>query len=51
VVTEDALGQRAGARAGAISVACGVAAVESMRSGKAIKVRPLLQSAMDRIDA
>lgn len=35
----DPLGQRAGARAGAISVLCGVAAVESMDSGKPVEVR------------
>ena len=36
---EDPLGQRAGARAGAMSVLCGVAAVESMDSGKPVEVR------------
>jgi predicted dehydrogenase len=35
---EDPLGQRAGARAGAISVLCGVAAVESMDSGRPVEV-------------
>jgi predicted dehydrogenase len=37
--TGDPLGQRAGARAGAISVLCGIAAVESADSGRPIKVR------------
>ena len=41
----DPLGQRAGARAGAISVLCGVAAVESMDSGKPVEVRPLMEQA------
>jgi predicted dehydrogenase len=41
--TEDPLGQRAGARAGAMSVLVGVAAMESVRSGKAIAVKPLLE--------
>ncbi|WP_342360926.1 Gfo/Idh/MocA family oxidoreductase [Terrarubrum flagellatum] len=35
---EDPLGQKAGARAGAMSVLCGVAAVNSMKSGKAVAV-------------
>ena len=35
----DPLGQRAGARAGALSVLCGIAAVESADSGRPIKVR------------
>ena len=35
----DPLGQRAGARAGAVSVLCGVAAVESVDSGRPVKVR------------
>jgi predicted dehydrogenase len=38
----DPLGQRAGARAGAVSVLCGVAAVDSVRSGAPVKVMPLL---------
>lgn len=38
----DPLGQRAGARAGAISVLTGVAAVESARTGLPVKVKPLL---------
>jgi predicted dehydrogenase len=46
--SDDALGQRAGARAGAISVACGVAAVESMRRGTSVKVRQLLDNAVNR---
>jgi predicted dehydrogenase len=40
--TPDPLGQRAGARAGAMSVLCGVAAMESVRSGKPVLVKPLL---------
>lgn len=39
----DPLGQRAGARAGAVSVLCGVAAVESVRSSAPVKVMPLLE--------
>jgi len=39
----DPLEQRAGARAGAVSVLCGVAAVESARRGEPVKVRPLLE--------
>ena len=42
--TPDPLGQRAGALAGAISVATGVAAMESVRSGRPIAVKPLLES-------
>jgi predicted dehydrogenase len=38
----DPLGQRAGARAGAMSVLCGVAALESSRTGAPVKVKPLL---------
>jgi predicted dehydrogenase len=38
----DPLGQRAGARAGAISVLTGVAAVESASTGQPVKVKPLL---------
>jgi hypothetical protein len=38
----DPLGQRAGARAGAVSVLCGIAAVDSVRSGAPVKVMPLL---------
>ena len=41
--TPDPLGQRAGARAGAISVLCGVAAMQSARLGEPVKVRPLLE--------
>jgi hypothetical protein len=41
--SEDPLGQRAGARAGAMSVLCGVAAMESVRSGKPVAVKPLLE--------
>jgi hypothetical protein len=40
--TPDPLGQRAGARAGAMSVLTGVAAMESVRSGASVAVRPLL---------
>jgi predicted dehydrogenase len=40
--TSDPLGQRAGARAGAISVLTGVAATMSARSGKPVAVMPLL---------
>ncbi len=40
--TGDPLGQRAGPRAGAVSVLCGVAAVESMEAGKPVALRPLL---------
>jgi predicted dehydrogenase len=39
---EDPLGQRAGSRAGALSVLCGVAAVESAKSGLPVKVKPML---------
>jgi predicted dehydrogenase len=39
---DDPLGQRAGARAGAMSVLCGVAAMESARSGEPVKVKPML---------
>jgi predicted dehydrogenase len=38
----DPLGQRASALAGAMSVLCGVAAVESARNGVPVKVKPLL---------
>ena len=44
--TPDPLGQRAGARAGAMSVLCGVAAIESADSGRPVRVRPLLDGAM-----
>ena len=39
----DPLEQRAGARAGAISVLCGVAAMESARRGAPVRVLPLLE--------
>ena len=39
----DPLGQRAGARAGAISVCTGVAALESAKSGRPVEVMPLLE--------
>jgi predicted dehydrogenase len=39
----DPLNQRAGARAGAMSVLTGVAAVNSVMSGKPVAVRPLLE--------
>jgi predicted dehydrogenase len=38
----DPLGQRAGARAGAISVLTGVAAVESAHTGQPVQVKPML---------
>jgi hypothetical protein len=41
--TEDPLGQRAGARAGAMSVLTGVAAMDSVRSGRPVAVKPLLE--------
>jgi predicted dehydrogenase len=41
---EDPLGQRAGSRAGAMSVLCGVAALESARNGGPVKVKPMLGS-------
>ena len=40
--TPDPLNQRAGSRAGAMSVLCGVAALQSTKSGKAINVAGLL---------
>ena len=40
---EDPLDQRAGARAGALSVLCGVAATMSATSGKPVAVKPLLE--------
>ena len=39
----DPLGQRAGSRAGAMSVLCGVAAMESALSGAPMQVMPLLE--------
>ena len=39
----DPLNQRAGARAGALSVLCGVAATMSAHSGKPVAVKPLLE--------
>jgi predicted dehydrogenase len=41
----DPLGQCADARAGAVSVLCGVAAVESLEAGRPVKLRPLLDQA------
>jgi predicted dehydrogenase len=41
--TEDPLGQRAGSRAGAMSVLCGIAATESAASGIPVKVKPMLE--------
>jgi predicted dehydrogenase len=41
--TPDPLGQRAGARAGALSVLTGVAATESARSGRPVAIMPLLE--------
>jgi predicted dehydrogenase len=38
---EDPLGQRAGSRAGAMSVLCGIAAVRSMREGRRVTVAEL----------
>ena len=45
--TPDPLGQRAGALAGAMSVACGVAAMESARRGVPVGVRPLIENRLD----
>jgi predicted dehydrogenase len=42
--TPDPLGQRAGARAGALSVLTGVAAAMSAKSGAPVAVRPLLEA-------
>ena len=42
--TKDTLGQRAGSRAGAMSVLCGIAATESASSGVPVKVKPMLAS-------
>jgi predicted dehydrogenase len=39
----DPLNQRAGARAGALSVLCGVAATMSANSGQSVPVKPLLE--------
>jgi hypothetical protein len=39
--TPDPLNQRAGARAGAMSVLCGVAATESVRLGRPVSVAEL----------
>lgn len=39
--TPDPLGQRAGSRAGAVSVLCGVAAVESVRQGRPVTLAEL----------
>ncbi|MDX0702126.1 gfo/Idh/MocA family oxidoreductase [Sinorhizobium medicae] len=38
----DPLGQRAGARAGAMSVLCGIAALESARKGKVVRLADLM---------
>ncbi|MCZ4094614.1 Gfo/Idh/MocA family protein [Sinorhizobium psoraleae] len=38
----DPLGQRAGARAGAMSVLCGIAALQSSRSGKLVRLADLM---------
>jgi predicted dehydrogenase len=40
--TTDPLGQRAGARAGALSVLCGIAALESARGGKLVRLADLM---------
>ena len=42
--TPDPLGQRAGARAGALSVVTGVAAAMSANSGRPVAVKPLLEA-------
>jgi predicted dehydrogenase len=42
--TPDSLGQRAGARAGAMSVLCGVAALKSAETGLPVGVSPLLHN-------
>ena len=42
--TEDPLGQRAGSRAGAMSVLCGIAALESATGGTPVKVKLMLGS-------
>jgi predicted dehydrogenase len=42
-IDDDPLGQRAGARAGAMSVACGAAAVESMDRGAPVDLRQLTE--------
>ncbi|MBP1886297.1 Gfo/Idh/MocA family protein [Sinorhizobium mexicanum] len=39
---KDSLGQRAGARAGAMSVLCGVAALQSSRTGKLVRLADLM---------
>jgi hypothetical protein len=39
---EDRLGQRAGTRAGAMSVLTGIAALSSARSGKVVKIADLM---------
>ena len=41
----DPLGQCADARAGAVSVLCGVAAVESLDAGRPVELRPLMEQA------
>ena len=38
----DPLGQRAGARAGAMSVLCGIAALQSSRTGKIVSLADLM---------
>jgi predicted dehydrogenase len=48
--TPDPLGQRAGSRAGALSVLCGVAATESVRLGGPVPVKPLLAGKNSRTD-
>ncbi|MGO7215100.1 Gfo/Idh/MocA family protein [Rhizobium ruizarguesonis] len=40
--TEDRLAQRAGTRAGAMSVLCGIAALESSRTGKVVNIADLM---------
>ena len=41
----DPLGQRAGSRAGAISVLCGIAALESAESGRPVRLREFAETA------
>ena len=40
--TPDPLRQRAGARAGAVSVLCGIAALQSARTGAAVRLDALM---------
>jgi hypothetical protein len=45
--TEDRLAQRAGTRAGAMSVLCGIAALESSRTGKVVNIADLMPELAD----